>query len=194
MPARKSALQVHQALCLPHKRRPRPSGDHAAPPEGSVYCACHELCTPISPSAALATHKAAAARRPRDPQLLLKALCTAPATKSHQKADAAQRQPHIPQLLLKALRTAPATKSALQVHHALCQAAAAQRRPRVPQLLLKALCTAPATKSALQVHQALCLPHKRRPRFSGDHAFRSSLRRLCARHLPRNLHSRFTMV
>ena len=56
-------------------------------PEASVYCACQ------------ATRKATAAqRRPRVPQVLLKALCTGPAKR---KAGAAQRR--VPQVLLQAL-------------------------------------------------------------------------------------------
>ena len=62
-PETKSALQVQQALRLPgnlHDRQPRASGDHASTQSScsSVYCACHEICTPGSPSAVPATKSA----------------------------------------------------------------------------------------------------------------------------------------
>ena len=47
-PARKSALQVHQILR--HEIYATPAGLR-----GSVYCSCHEICAPGSPSAAPAT-------------------------------------------------------------------------------------------------------------------------------------------
>ena len=139
----------------------------AAPPGGSVYCACQQR--PRAPQLlqdALCTAPAIKRqprpqRRPRAPQLLQEALCTAPAT---QKAAAAPAAPtraaappggsvycachakgsrgpsgaHAPQLLQEALCTAPAIKRQPRP----------QRRPRAPQLLQEALCTAPATQKA----------------------------------------------
>ena len=61
-PATKSALQVHQALCLPrnlHDRQPRASADHARRSWSGRLC--HEI---------------------RAPRLIQEALCPAPATKS----------------------------------------------------------------------------------------------------------------
>ena len=68
-----------------------------------------------------------------------------------------------------------------------------QRRPRAPQLLQEALCTAPATRKAAAAPAATtraaappggCACHGKGSRGpSGDHARRSSSRRLC--HLPR---------
>ena len=175
-PATKSALQVHRVLRLPHKRQPRPSGDHtrrswlcvlrlrnfglqvhrllclphktaraATGPGGSVYClprnlhsrctercACHEISLPGSPSAVPASGPAATTRAAAGPGGSVYCACHEICTPGAQSA-------------------APATKAA----------AAAQRRPRAPQLLREALCTATARKPALQVHRVLCLPHKR---------------------------------
>ena len=54
VPATKSTLQVHQALRLPRNlysatRGPAAPTHAAADPGGSVYCACHKICTPGSP-------------------------------------------------------------------------------------------------------------------------------------------------
>ena len=143
------------------------------------------------------------------------------------------RQPRVHPVLLKALCTAPATKSALQVHkvlclpgnlhsrftkccacHEICTAGSrgpaattrpvlrlprnlrsrfaeccachkicttgsrGPRQPRVHPVLVQTLCTAPATKSALHVHKVLCLPRNlrdRQPRPSGDQVLLKAL-------------------
>ena len=77
-------------------------------PEGSVYCACHEICTPGSPRVVRGE-----IYTPGSPR-------AAPATKSARQAAAAQQRPRVHPVLLKALCTAPATKSAHQFHQALC--------------------------------------------------------------------------
>ena len=69
--------------------------------------------------------------------------------KSTRQPAAGQRRPRAPQLLQEALCTAPAKPKAarkLSVLPATRQPAAGQRRPRAPQLLQEALCTAPATR------------------------------------------------
>ena len=96
-----------------------------------------------------------------------------------QRVAAAQRRPRAPQLLREALCTAPATKSALPrnlpsrlVHQVRCLPHKRQPRPsgdhaRHRYCAYHEICTpgaqtaVPATKSPLQVHQVLCLPHKR---------------------------------
>ena len=75
-----------------------------------------------------------------------------------------------------------------------------QRRPRAPQLLQEALCTAPATQKAAAAAapaaptraatplggSVYCACHAKGSRGpSGAHARRSSSRRLCVLHLPR---------
>ena len=130
----------------------------AAPPGGSVYCACH---IKGSRGPAAATRAAA----PPGGSVYI-----APATR---KAAAAQRRPRAPQFLLEALCTAPATQ----------KAAAAQRRPRAPQCHTKgSRGPAAATRAAAPPGSSvyLRLSHERQPRPSGDHARRSSSRRLCA--------------
>ena len=100
-----------EALCTAPATRsqPRPSGAHARrsssrrlcvlrrprerQPGSSLYCACH-------------AKPAAAQRRPRTPQLLQEALCTAPATRK--AARNARRRLSIQE----ALCTAPATRKA----------------------------------------------------------------------------------
>ena len=118
-PATKSALQVHQALRPPrnlHGRQPRATRA-AADPGGSAHCACHEICTPGSPTT-IYTTGSRGQRRPCAPQLIQEALCTAPATKSALQVHQALR---LPRNLhgRQPLRTAPATKYALQVSQAL---------------------------------------------------------------------------
>ena len=104
------------------------------------------------------TRGPAAQRRPRAPQLLQEALCTAPATR-------------------KALCTAPATRSQPQPSGAHARRSSSRRLCvlRLPREMLRgssqeALCTAPATRS--------------QPRPSGAHARRSSSRRLCVLRRP----------
>ena len=73
---------------------------------GSVYCACHTKGGRPSGDRQV---RPSGDRASRVPQVLLQALCTAPATR---KARAAQRRPRVPQVVLKALRIAPATRKA----------------------------------------------------------------------------------
>ena len=77
-PATKSALQVHQVLCLQRNL-------HFEVHDATKYCACHKIGARGSPSAVPATKSArqaaAGQRRRRVHPVLLKALRTAPATK-----------------------------------------------------------------------------------------------------------------
>ena len=142
---------------------------------------------------------AAGQRRPRAPQLLQEALCTAPATpKAARKLSVlpATRKPAAGQP-----RAAPPGGSVYCACHAkgsqeaLCTApamrkpAAGQRPPRAPQLLQEALCTAPAKPKAARKLCVLRLPRQRQPGSSlyctchtpGGPA---APRRLCVLHLP----------
>ena len=168
--ARRSSSRRLCVLRLPRERQPgssapgtpRPSGAHARrsssnrlcvlrlprerQPGSSLYCACH-------------TKPAAAQRRPRAPQLVQEALCTAPATR---KAAAAPAPPHAPQPVEEALCTAPATRKAAAAPAAATRAAA---RP------------------GGSVYCACHAKGSRGP--NGGHARRSSSRRLCVVRLPR---------
>ena len=127
-------------------------------------------------------------RRPRAPQLLQEALCTAPATRKA-AADHARRRSARRLCVLRLARERQPRP---------------QRRPRAPQLLQEALCTAPAMRKAAAAPAATtraaappggsvyCACHKTKAAAkgsrgpSGDHARRSSSRRLCCvLHLPR---------
>ena len=125
-------------------------------------------------------------RRPRAPQLVQEALCTAPATPKAAAAPAAA--------------TRAAARPGGSVYCA-CHAKSSrgpQRRPRAPQLLQEALCIAPATRKAAAAPAAAtraaarpggsvyCACHAKGSRGpSGGHAHRSSSRRLCVLRLPR---------
>ena len=176
-------------------RGPAATARPPSPPDGFVYCTCHEICTPASPSAVPTKTKSTLQ--------VHQVLCLP--RNLHDRA--AQRRPHVHPVLLKALFTAPATKCALQVHQVLCLPrnlhsrftkccacheicttgsrgpAATTRLPSPPEGSVYCACheictpgspsAVPTTKSTLQVHQALCLPrnlHDRQPRPSGDHA------------------------
>ena len=100
---------------------------------------------------------AAGQRRPRAPQLLQQALCSAPATPKAARKLFVLRLPRDSQ---------PRTSGA----HARCssrrlcapatrKAAAGQRRPRAPQLLQQALCIAPATPKAARKLYLYCACH-----------------------------------
>ena len=144
----------------------------AAPPGGPVYCACHAKGS-RGPSGGHARRSSSRRlcilrlprqrqprpqRRPRAPQLVQEALCTAPATP---KAAAAPAAANLPQLVQEALCTAPATPKA-------------------------ATAPAPATRAAARpggsVYRACHARGSRGP--SGGHARRSSARRLCVARLP----------
>ena len=135
-----------------------------------MYCACHVM-------------PAAAHRRPRAPQLLQEALCTAPAT---QKPAAAQRRPRRSFSRRLCVLRLPHERQPGSSLYCACHVkpAAAQRRPRAPQLLQEALCTAPATRKAARKLPVLRLPREA-SRGPAAHARRSSFRRLCVLRLPR---------
>ena len=67
----------------PAKRKPAAPTRAAAPPGGSVYCACHAKGSQAQEALCTAPRRkpAAGQRRPCAPQLLQEALCTAPATR-----------------------------------------------------------------------------------------------------------------
>ena len=167
-------------LRLPGREKPRPSRRQsapqllreapatiraAAPSEGAVYCACHaerrrgpagdnprpssfrRLCVLRLPRKG----EPRPSRRQSAPQLLQKALCTAPAT---QRPRPSRRQ-SAPQLLQKPLCTAPAT----------------QRRAAAQPATIRA----PAPSEA-SVYCACHAKESRGP--AGDNPRRSSFRRL----------------
>ena len=168
---RPSAQQLLQkALCTAPatqqrsaaQRRPAATTRAAAPPEGSLYCACHTA----------AKRGSGAPRRPSAQQLLQKALCTAPAT---QKARRAQLRP----AATKRAETRPGGSLYCACHaKATARPSGAQRRPSAQQLLQEALYTAPATQKP---------PHGPAAP-SGDQARSSSFRRLSILRLPRKNH------
>ena len=183
--ARRSSSRRLCVLRLPRERQPgssahgtpRPSGAHARrsssnrlcvlrlprerQPGSSLYCACH-------------TKPAAAQRRPRAPQLVQEALCTAPATrKAARKLSVLRLRPSSTHarrsscrrlciLHLPRERQPGSSESVYCACHA--KPAAAQRRPRAAQLLQEALCTAPATRKAARKLCAWYAAAQRRPR------------------------------
>ena len=197
-PRRPSAQQLLQkALCTAPatqkrggaQRRPAATKRAAAPPEGSLYCACHTAAkrgpaaprgdhTRSSSSRRLSVLRlphssearpSGAPRRPSAQQLLQKALCTAPAT---QKARRAQLRP----AATKRAETRPGGSLYCACHaKATARPSGAQRRPSAQQLLQEALYTAPATQK----------PPRGPAAPSGDQARSSSFRRLSVLHLPR---------
>ena len=137
----------------------------ATPPGGSVYCACH-------------AKPAVAQRRPRAPQLLQEALCTAPAKRKAARKLSVLRLPREASRGTAAptCAAAPPGGSVYCACHAkgsqeaLWTAPATRSQPRpsgppcAPQLLQEALCTAPATRKAARKVSVLRLPHERQPR------------------------------
>ena len=158
-------------LRLPSQGSRGPSGAHARRSSSRRLCVLH-LPRKRQPQPQ---------RRPRAPQLLQEALCTAPAMRKAAAAPAA-----------------PTRRSFLRrlcvLHLPRKRQPRPQRRPRAPQLLQEALCTAPAMRKAAAAPAAptrrsflrrLCvlhLPRKRQPR--PQRARRSSSRRLCVLRLP----------
>ena len=148
----------------------------AAPPGGSVYCTCHAKGS-RSPSGAHARRSSSRRlcvlrlpcerqprpqRRPRAPQLLQEALCTAPATQKAAAAPAAPTRAAAPPggsvycaCHAKGSRGPSGAHARRSSSRRLCvlrlprqRQPRPQRRPRAPQLLQEALCTAPATPKA----------------------------------------------
>ena len=194
-------------LQLPGKRQPRASGGHraAAPPESSLYCAYHAKgkCG----GSVYCVCQAKGRRRPAaatSPQLLQKALCTAPAT---QKGSAEAEVRTLCVLRLPGKRqprasgghraAAPPESSVYCACHAkgkcggsvycACQAKGSRgpAAATAPQLLQKALCTAPATQKGSA--EALCTAPARQKAAAGQRRppRRSSARKLCVLRLPR---------
>ena len=131
-------------------------------------------------------------RRPRAPQLLQEALCTAPAT---QKAAAAPPGGSVYCAChAKGSRGPSGAHARRSSSRRLCvlrlprqRQPRPKRRPRAP-LLQEALCTAPATQKAAAAPggSVYCACHAKSSRGpSGAHARRSSSRRLCVLRLPR---------
>ena len=91
-PATRKAARKLSVLRLPREASCGPAAPTraAAPSGGSVYCACHAKGRQEALCCACHVKPAAAQRRPRAPQLLQEALCTAPATrKAARKLSAA---------------------------------------------------------------------------------------------------------
>ena len=167
-PRRPHAQQLLQkALCTAPatqqrsaaQRRPAATKRAAAPPEGSLYCACHTESEAGSGDEARrnSSRRLSVLRLPR---------------KSHRTA---QRRPAATKRA-----AAPSGGSLYCACHAKATArpSGAQRRPSAQQLLQEALCTAPATQK----------PPSGPAAPSGDQARRSSFRRLSVLRLPRKNH------
>ena len=159
---------LQEALCTaPAARKPASEAlctaptRAAAPPGGSVYCACHAKGSQEAPRVLRLPHESQP--RPSD---------------AHARCSSSRR--------LCGLRL-PRKRQPGSSLYCACHTkpAAAQRRPRAPQLLHKeALCTAPATRKAARKLSVLRLPREA-SRGRGAHARRSSSRRLCVLRLPR---------
>ena len=216
-PATQGSVSVYG--WLPGKRQPRASGGHraVAPPGSSVYCACHAKgkCG----GSVYCACQAKGSRGPAAataPQLLKKALCTAPATQkgSTEALCTAPAAATAPQLLQKALCTAPATQKgsaktlyvlrlqgkrqprASGGHRAAARKLCVLRLPRkrevrrlcVLRLPGKRLCTAPATHKGSA--EALCTAPARQKAAAGQRRppRRSSARKLCVLRSSRKLY------
>ena len=143
----------------------------AAPPGGSVYCACHAKGS-RGPSGAHARRSSSRRlcvlhlqrkrqprpqRRPRAPQLLQEALCTSPAMRKAAAAPAAPTRAAAPPggsvycaCHAKGSRGPSGAHARRSSSRRLCvlrlpreRQPRPQRRPRAPQFLQEALCTAP---------------------------------------------------
>ena len=225
---RQSAPQLlREALCTAPATQRRAAAQPAtiraaAPSEGSVYCACHaerrrgpagdnprpssfrRLCVLRLPH----KEKPRFSRRQSAPQLLQKALCTAPA---RQREAAAQ-----PATICAAAPSGGSVYCACQAERSRGPAGDNPRRGRLcvlrlprkgeprpsrrqsaPQLLQKALCTAPATQRESAAQPATirapapsggsvyCACHAKRSRGpAGDNPRHNSFRRLCVLRLP----------
>ena len=190
-----------------------------------VYCACHykAAAAPVAPTRVAAPpggcvlhlprkRQPRPQRRPRAPQLLQEALCTAPATPEATAAPAAPtRAAALPggsvysTCHTKSSRGPGGAHARRSSSRRLCvlrlpceRQPRPQRRPRAPQLLQEALCTPPATQKAAAAPapptraaappggSVYCACHAKGSRGpSGAHARRSSSGRLCVLRLPR---------
>ena len=126
----------------------RPGGHAKARPERSVYCACHAKRN-RGPSGGHARRSSSCVvRLPRKSSSRM--LCVLRLPRKTQPRP--QRRPRAPQLVVEALCTARATQKLVNNLCALRLPRKTQprpqRRPRAPQLVLEGLCTAPATQNA----------------------------------------------
>ena len=172
---RAAARPGGSVYCACHAKGSRgPSGGHArrARPGGSVYCACHAKGS-RGPSGGHARRSFSRRscvlrlhprpqRRPRAPQLVQEALCTAPATRKAAAAPAAATRAAAPPggpvycaCHAKGSRGPSGGHARRSSSRRLCvlrlprqRQPRPQRRPRAPQLVQEALCTAPATPKA----------------------------------------------
>ena len=190
---------LQKALCAAPSRSP--SGDHAR------SSSARRLCVLRLPHGSQPRAK----RRPRAPQLLQEALCTAPATRKPAAAQAATTRTAAPlegsvycPCQTAASRGPSSDDARRSSSRRLCvlrlpheSQPRPKRRPRARQLLQKALCAAPLTREAAAAQAATmcaaappkgsvcCACHTAASRGpSGDHARRSSSRRLCVLRLP----------
>ena len=143
-------------------------------------------------------------RRPRAPQLLQEALCTAPVyCACHAKGSrgpsgdharrSSSRSPVYCACHAKGCRGPSGDHARRSSSRRLCvlrlpreRQPRPQRRPRAPQLLQEALCTAPATrKAAMKLQEfVLRLPEGVREALSTAPATRKAARKLSVLHLP----------
>ena len=160
--ARSSSSRRLSVLRLPHRKRPAATKRKAAPPEGSLYCACHTEARrgPAAPSGDQA--RSSSSRRLSVLRL---------PHSSEARPSGAPRRPHAQQLLQKALCTAPATQ----------QRSAAQRRPAATKRA-----AAPPEGSLYCACHTESEAGPAAP--SGDEARRNSSRRLSVLRLPRKSH------
>ena len=214
-------------LCTQRRAAAQPATIRAAAPsEGSVYCACHaersrgpagdnprpssfrRLCVLRLPR----KEKPRPSRRQSAPQLLQKALCTAPARQREAAAQPATIRAAAPSggsvycACHAKERRGPASdnprRSSFRRRCVLRLPRKGEPRPSwrqsAPQLLQEALCTAPATQRRAAAQPATiraaapsegsvyCACHAERSRGpAGDNPRPSSFRRLCVLRLPR---------
>ena len=208
-----------RSLCV--LRLPRqPATIRAAPPsEGSVYCACHaersrgpagdnprpssfrSLCVLRLPR----KDKPRPSRRQSAPQLLQKALCTAPARQREAAAQPATIRAAAPSegavycaCHAERSRGPAGDNPRPSSFRSLCvlrlprkEKPRPSRRQSAPQLLQEALCTAPATQRRAAAQPATegsvyCACHAERSRGpAGDNPRPNSFRSLCVLRLPR---------
>ena len=168
---------LQKALCTaPATRKPAAAQAAAtratAPPEGSVYCACHTKAS-RGPSGGHARRSS------------FRRLCVLHLP--HESQPRPKRRPHAPQLLQEALCTAPATRKPAAAQAAATRVAAPPRGSVYCACHTKAsrgqaAATRAAAPSGGSVYCACHTKASRGP--SGGHARLSSSRRLCVLRLP----------
>ena len=163
---------------LPGKRQPRASGSHraVAPPESSVYCACHAQVKCGGSVYCACQAKAAAGQRRPPRRSSSRNLCVL----------RLPRKREVRRLCVLSLPGKGSRGPAAATAYCACQAKGSRgpAAATAPQLLQKAVCTAPATQKGSA--NVLCTaPAKQRQPRARRPARRSSSRKLCVLRLPR---------